>query len=194
MVQPAGKLMAYAEYLAVEAESDVKHEFCNGAIVAMAGGTLAHSHLATRIAGIAMAALEGRSCRPFNSDAKIRIPKTTLATYPDLSIVCGPIHRDAEDPNAIVNPTLLLEVLSPGTEAYDRGEKFAHYRELETLEEYVLVSSEETRIEVFRRNADRTWTFTSYGPGATLPLRSVDIELSVDRAYEGVDELRAKGA
>ena len=119
----------------------------------------------------------------FDRRRRVRIVETDRTTYPDLSVVCGKHASAADDPNALVNPVVIVEVLSKDTEADDRGEKFAHYRRLESLREYVLVNQHTRRIEVFRREGDH-WSFYEFGAGAFVPLSSLDCRLSVDEIYE----------
>jgi Uma2 family endonuclease len=127
---PAPKTMTYAEYLAFEEASLEKHEFLNGEVFAMAGGTLEHPALAMALGAALINALRDRPCRLFSSDLRVRIRATGLTTYPDISVACGKAEVDNEDPHALVNPVLIVEVLSDSTEAYDRGEKAAHYRHI----------------------------------------------------------------
>lgn len=173
----------FAEYLALEAESDVKHEHVNGEIFAMAGGTLEHSRIAANVILELGAQLRGRPCIVYTSDARVRVRATGLATYPDASIVCGAIEHDPEDANTLTNPVVLVEVLSDGTEAYDRGEKFAHYQRIASLREYVLVSQHRQRIDHYLRNDDDTWTFRSVETPGSLQLPSIGCELSLEAVY-----------
>lgn len=174
--------MTYAEYLAAEEASDVKHEYLRGEVFAMAGGTLEHSRLAVNMAGELRNVLAGRRCVVFNSDARLRIAATDRATYPDVMVVCGHVERAADDPEAIANPVVIVEVLSDSTEADDRGEKFAHYRRLASLREYILVSQRGPRIEVFHREGDH-WTFNEFGPGDSARLLAIEAALSVEAVY-----------
>jgi len=119
--------MTYAEYLAAEAVAEARHEFLNGEVWEMAGGTIEHGALTLAAAGELRAALRGKPCRAFSSDVRVRIPETDLATYPDLSIVCGQLETAPDDKDAITNPIVLVEVLSDSTEAYDRGAKLAQW-------------------------------------------------------------------
>ncbi len=156
----------YAEYLAYERDSGLKHEFDDGEILAMAGGSRRHNALASRVT----AALEaGRrpGCVAFQSDQKVRVLATGRATYPDASIVCGPIEGDPADPTGttVTNPTVLVEVLSPSTEADDRGGKWQHYQQLESLREYVLVGQDAPRIERYRRLEDGGWGYEELTQG-----------------------------
>jgi Uma2 family endonuclease len=178
----AKRRVTYAEYLARERASDTKHEYIAGEIVAMAGGTIEHGRLAARFAGLVYTALAGRPCDTFSSDVRVRVPDGD-AYYPDLTVVCGRLERDAEDSDAITNPTVIVEVLSPSTEARDRGPKFHRYRRLSSLREYVLVYQEEALVEVWRLE-DRRWTLAQEATaGTTLELASVGARISVDDLY-----------
>jgi Uma2 family endonuclease len=118
----------------------------------------------------------------FTSDLRVHVPATGRSTYPDVTVVCDERKTAEVDPDAITNPTVIVEVLSPTTEASDRGEKFAHYRRLEALQEYVLVPQETQRVEVYRRQGD-IWALRDYGPGDRVELASLDVTLSVDAFY-----------
>jgi Uma2 family endonuclease len=184
MNEPARELsVSFSEYLAQEQASETKHEFLNGEIVARAGSTPEHARLTARVGGALGAQLRGRPCEAFSSDLRVRVLATGLATYPDISVVCGRFERDPEDANTLVNPVVLVEVLSDSTEGYDRGEKFAHYRRIPSLREYVLVSQRMPRIEVFRRNEDGTWTLFEAEASGSVKLTSIGCELSVDEVY-----------
>jgi Uma2 family endonuclease len=183
MNEPARKLTyTFAEYLAMEAASDTKHEYVNGEIFAMAGGTIEHGRLAARVSALLDTLLAGRPCAPLNSDVRVRVLATGLATYPDVSVVCGSIERDPEDEHSVTNPVVIVEVLSDSTEAYDRGEKFAHYRRIPSLRDYLLVSQHKPRIEHYRRNDDGTWTFREVSPPDAVRL-SIGGELSVAAVF-----------
>ncbi|MGK4002157.1 Uma2 family endonuclease [Sorangium sp. So ce1036] len=187
MAEPARKLtFTFAEYLARERTSEGKHEYVNGEIFVMAGGTPEHGLLAVNVASVLRGQLVGRRCRVYNSDVRVRVQATGLATYPDVSVVCGPLERDAEDEDSLLNPVVLVEVLSAGTEAYDRGEKFAHYQAIPTLREYVLVSYSRRRVEVLRRNEDGTWTLLDVRESGVAELASVGCSLPLDEVYRGV--------
>jgi Uma2 family endonuclease len=184
MVEPARKLThTFAEYLAIDAASETRHEYVNGEIFAMAGGTLKHSQIAANVIGELRAQLRGQRCVVFTSNARARVLATGLATYPDVTVVCGAIERDPEDKNTLTNPIVLVEVLSDGTEGYDREEKFWHYRRIPSLREYLLVSQHERRIEHLSRNDDGTWTLRDLAPPAVVPIPSIGCELSFDDVY-----------
>jgi Uma2 family endonuclease len=182
MVQAAEARVSYAEYLAIEQRTDTKHEYLDGIVRAMAGGSIEHGRLPMRLRGLLEPALSGRPCEAFSSDAKIRIEASNRTYYPDLSVVCGRLERSTLDPEAITNPTVIVEVLSDTSEAYDRGEKFRHYRRLESLREYVLVSQKEPLVEVWRR-VGNAWHPDEYGPGQHVRLESLEASISVDELY-----------
>lgn len=176
--------LSYAEYLVLEAKAEERHEFLDGQLYAMAGGTPEHAALAASFARVLGNALAGRPCRVFSSDLRVRVRETGLTTYPDLSVVCGRLETDGQDGNAIVNPVLLVEVLSESSEAYDRGAKAAHYRRIPSLREYVLVSQREPLIEVYRRNEQGRFELFESHAGESVELASVGATLSVDAVYE----------
>lgn len=181
---PAGTpLVALEEYVRLEETSDTKHEFLRGEVFAMAGGTPEHARLAAAMIGELRVALRGRPCVVYSSDLRVRIDATDLTTYPDATVVCGRLALSARDPKASTNPLLLVEILSDTTEAYDRGEKFAHYRRLSSLREYVLVSQREPRIEVFRKNELGEWVLGEAVSGQRIRLSSLEIEIAVDDVY-----------
>lgn len=177
--------LSYGEYARREEVNEQRHEYLDGEVFAMAGGTLEHSALIAEVLRILGNQLEGRPCRAFESNARVRTSEIH-GTYPDVTVVCGRVERDPEDPNTILNPTLLVEVLSPGTEGYDRSKKFERYRSLPSFKEYVLVSFREPRIESHLRNDDGTWTETFAKTSETVTLRSVDVRMSVDAVYRGL--------
>lgn len=171
------------EYLILEGMSNVRHEYLDGHIYAMAGGTLEHGGLCANLIALLSNALEGRPCRVFTSDVRVRVQATGLDTYPDASVVCGRIERDAVDRNALTNPVLLAEVTSPTTESYDRGEKLDHYKRIPSLREVLIVSHGERGLELWRRDDEGHWAPESCGSGSTARLVSVNAELPVDAVY-----------
>jgi Uma2 family endonuclease len=158
----------FADYLVLERDSEIKHEFDAGEILAMSGGTARHSALAARMI-IALGNTRAPGCVVFTSDMRVRVVATGRATYPDVSMVCGPIEYDPEDParTTITNPVLLVEVLSVTTEKGDRGNKWMHYQRISSLQEYVLVS-QEARVEIFRRTPSGTWEYFEVREGNRL--------------------------
>lgn len=177
------------EYLAFERSSDQRHEYADGETFPMAGGTREHSLTSVNIAGELRDALLDRPCEVHGSDMRIKIQATGRYLYPDASVVCGPPVFEDATRDTLLNPVVVVEVLSDSSEAYDRGDKFAHYRTIETLQEYVLASQKEARIEHFRRLPDGSWLLRIFLRGAQVRLDSISAELSVDRAYLKVFDL-----
>jgi Uma2 family endonuclease len=143
----------FADYVRLEETSRVKHEYLEGQVWAMAGGTPDHAAVAVNVSTLLSTGVRDQPCCVFNSDLRVRVKQTGLGTYPDVTVVCGRLELDPEDPeqHTVVNPRLVVEVLSPSTEAYDRGEKLSHYKLIPSLEEVVLVAHDEHRLEVWRR-------------------------------------------
>ena len=176
------------EYLAVERAAPFKSEFFGGEMFAMAGGSPMHSLIAANLIRELGTKLKGRPCRPFTSDLRLKVEATGLFTYPDVSVVCGPLQFAAGTDDTVVNPTLLIEVLSDSTEAYDRGEKFQHYRQLPALKEFLLVGQRLPRIEQFLRRPNEEWALrTAQGLEASLAMPSLEIILELSEVYAGVE-------
>ncbi len=169
----------YEEYLSFERDSETKHEYFAGEIYAMAGGSLRHSALASRVSG-ALEAARRPGCIAFQSDMRLRVLATGRATYPDAALVCGPPERDPADAKGttITNPTLLVEVLSPSTEEVDRGDKWRDYQRIPSLQEYVLVS-QAPRIEIYRRLPSGTWEYRDLREGAVTLVSGASLDLSL---------------
>lgn len=177
----------YEAYLEHESSSNVKHEFLDGEIYAMAGGTLEHAVIAVNVSSALNRQLSGGRCVVASSDLKVRVLATGLATYPDATVLCGEIERDLKSRDVVLNPTLLVEVLSDSTEAWDRGEKLDHYKRIPSLRECVLVSHRERRVEVVTRASEDQWRTRVAGAGETLALDSIGCTLAVDDVYSSVD-------
>ena len=171
------------EYVRFEAYSNVRHEYLDGQIYAMAGGTPEHGAMAVRITSSLLGQLGDRRCAVYSSDVRVRVAATGLTSYPDASVVCGQEERDATDRNALTNPIVLVEVLSPNTEEYDRGEKFSHYKTISALREVVFVSHAEPLIEIWRRETPESWVRHPFGPGERAQLTSIGCGLDVDGIY-----------
>lgn len=185
MTEVARQRHSFADYLDLEAMSRVKHEYLDGQVWAMAGGSPDHAAIAMNVGAILVAALRGRRCRVYSSDLRVRVLATGLATYPDLSVVCGSLTTDAEDRsgNTATNPILLVEVLSPSTEDYDRGEKLSHYKQIPSVREILLIAHEEHRLELWRRT-DASWTLEVVsGSDARVRFASVDCTLELAEVY-----------
>ena len=175
------------EYLKIERASEFRHEFVNGEMFAMAGGSPQHSAIKVNLSREVSTRLKGRPCTAFDSDLRIQVSPTGLYTYPDLSVVCGELEFDDDQQDTVLNPTLLVEVLSGSTEAYDRGEKFAHYRQIASLREYVLISQKSPLVERYLRNPDDTWTLTAViGLEASIHLLTIDLTLPLAEVYDRV--------
>lgn len=174
--------VSFADYAKSELTSDVRHEWHDGIVVAMSGGTLRHAALTARVIVALGNALRDCPCQVFSSDARIRIRPTRLGTYPDVSVVCGNLEVDCEDDSSLVNPILVVEVLSPSTEAYDRGAKFAHYRSLPSLKAVLLVRQEPKGMELFSKRDDGSWVLVEADAG-DLRIDAIDVTLSVDDLY-----------
>jgi len=173
----------FAEFLDVESMSPaVKHEFIDGEILAMAGGTVEHSALATAFSGLLLAKLRGTPCRVHSSDLRIRVREANVSTYADAVVVCDPVKRDPDSPTHVTNPKVIVEVLSASTEDYDRGEKRLYYQMLPSLQEFVVVAQDRRRVEVWRRDGG-AWAHTIHEAGARVSLPSIDFELGVDELY-----------
>ena len=182
--------MSIAEYLRRERDSLEKHEYRDGEALLMAGGTANHSLIVANVIGELRGRLKGTPCRVYDGNLRVRIPPTVLFTYPDLSIICGQRRLDAQDGNGetVTNPRVIIEVLSPTTEGYDRGEKFSRYRQLDSLEEYVLVSQQTPRVESFLRQAGGTWLLTAVeGVASVANIRCLNVELPLSEVYAGVE-------
>jgi Uma2 family endonuclease len=171
------------EYLEWEVQQQIRYEYVDGEVFAMAGGTLPHADIALNFASVLREHLRGR-CKVRNSDAKVGITENGPFIYPDVSVSCDDRDRTAQQFSRY--PCLIIEVLSPSTEAYDRGGKFALYRRLESLQEYVLVGSETKTIEIFRRNQQGGWEFIPYGEDDEVVLNSVGLTVAIAQIYEDV--------
>jgi Uma2 family endonuclease len=183
MVEPARSLVySFRDYVALEEYSNVRHEFRDGSILAMAGGSPEHAALSAAVSGLLLQRLIGSHCGVHSSHLRVRVLATGLATYPDVTIICGPRELDPEDRNTVINPRLLVEVTSPSSEEYDRGEKRENYQQIATLSEYVVVSLRERRIEIWRRKSG--WKREARTGGGRLILESVNAELEVDQVYD----------
>lgn len=177
--------MTYEAYLALERSAETKHEFVNGRVYAMAGGSPEHARLAQALGADLRSSLHGQPCAPFSSDLRVRIVATGRSTYPDVTVVCGKLERAADDGDAVTNPRVVVEVLSDTTESEDRGEKWAHYQRIPSLREYVLVSQRSHRIEVFTRDEVQAdlWHYRDHGAGTKAVLPSLGVSIDVDAIY-----------
>ncbi len=175
--------LTYEEYLALERSSDTRHEFLDGAAWAMAGGTPAHSLVKVNVTASLREALRSKPCVAYDSDLKIHVVATGLFAYPDASVVCGPLERSTVDTNAVVNPTLIVEVLSEATADFDRSTKFSHYRRIPSLREVLFVSPESRAIEHYWRNDDGTWVLRDLFDSEAIALRSIEVTLGAGELF-----------
>lgn len=175
-----------AEYMAIErASSGVRHEYVAGEVFAMAGGTPEHAALAGAFGGQLHLQLRGSPCRVYSADLQISVRSAEVTTYADVSVVCDPRQHDPDAPSCVVNPRVVIEVLSPSTERYDREQKRLYYQQLESLREYVLVAHDQRRVEVWHRGgADEEWARTTYGPSEVATLASIGCSVPIDALYD----------
>jgi Uma2 family endonuclease len=172
------------EYLTLEAQSSTKNEYIRGHVYAMAGASDAHVTIAGNLFALLRNHVRGTGCRAYTSDMKARIETANVFYYPDVMVTCD--ERDRALQNYKKYPCLIVEVLSRRTEAFDRGDKFADYQELETLQEYVLINQKRQRVECFRRNAEGLWVLHTYREGSEVHLATVDFHVNINAIYEDV--------
>lgn len=177
------------EYFRIERNSAVKHEFRDGEIIDMSGGSLEHSLIIANVIGEIGSRLEGSPCRVYDSNLRVRIARKLRYACPDVTVICREPQLDPDDPSGttVVNPRLVVEVLSPATELYDRGEKLRRSVEMESLQEYVMVAQDEARVETLFRQQEGTWLFAAAcGIESTARLRSLNVDLPLRELYAGV--------
>ena len=182
----ARKLISVPEYLEIERTSEEKHEYYKGELFSMAGGKRVHAVIAGNILTKINNQIENKPCIAFGSDMKVQVKPDGLFTYPDISALCGEEkYLDAKE-DTLLNPSLLIEVLSESTENYDRGKKFILYRELESLQEYVLVSSEYKKIEIYRRTANNQWLLSDVKEDEPVVFETIQCSVSLKEIYNKV--------
>jgi len=181
-------LFTEAEYLALEQASERKHEFVDGAIVAMAGARPAHNALASNISAALVTMTRGRGCLVLSSDQRVHVPATKLYTYPDVTVACGARAYDDQNPPSLLNPTLLVEVTSDTTEDFDRGKKFLHYQSISELRDYIIVSHTHRRIDHFKREGDGQWRLTTHTrSNAPVDLPDYGGAITLADVYDGIN-------
>lgn len=177
-----------AEYLAQERSSMVKHEYYRGEIFALAGSSEAHNLILSNCIITLGSQLRTRPRRVYPSDLRLKIPKTGLYTYPDISVVCGTPLFDDTERDTLLNPITIIEILFPSTERYDRGKKFHHYQTIPTLHDYLLTAQDEHRIEHYVKQSDGEWLLRIYNDGASIiQLETIDCVLALQDVYDKVD-------
>lgn len=188
-VEQTRQRFSVAEYLAREEVAEAKHEFHDGEILAMSGGTYSHSVVMTNVIALLHSRLRGTPCRPLESNMRFRIDSRNRYVYPDITVVCGPPQFDPKDTKqtTLLNPRVVIEVLSDSTQAYDRGDKFDAYRSVPTLEEYVLVAQGSPLVETYHRQADGSWRLEIFhGLEAVARLRSLNVDLPLAEVYRDI--------
>ena len=179
--------MSIEAYLEMENAADEKHEYYKGEIFTMSGAKVPHNIIAGNLFAMLFNRLKGKKCKPFNSDQRIHIPSNGLFTYPDISIICGEVITLNNDDYNVLNPTVIIEVLSKSTKNYDRGEKFKLYRDIKTLKEYILVDSESVHIETFRLNENSHWELEEYSSLAdALIIKAINEGVLLFEIYDNV--------
>ena len=174
-------------YLEMENAALEKHEYYKGEVFAMAGAKVSHNRIVSNLLAELGIRLKRKKCKPYNSDQRIHIPDNTLFTYPDISIVCGEVITLNDDEYNVLNPTVIIEVLSKSTKNYDRGEKFKLYRDIATLKEYILVDSESIHIEVFRLNEKNHWELEEYNNiNESFTIKAINESVLISEIYENV--------
>lgn len=179
------------EYLRLENNALEKSEFFQGKIVMMAGATPNHNRVKENFVGELYSLLKGKTCKSYSSDQRIHIPSNSLYTYPDIVVVCGPNRYGEADRNSIVNPSVIVEVISASTGDYDRGEKFRLYRDIPTLQEYVTIHSLHVEAEVYRRTADNQWLLAddAFQLTDTITIQTIGATLALSDLYDGTENV-----
>jgi Uma2 family endonuclease len=192
MLSPKPSLLTPGEYLELERKSELRSEYIAGRMYAMTGASRRHGLIAGNFFRELSSQLRTKACEAYMNDLRVKVSPTGMYTYPDIVAVCGEVLLEDDHFDTLLNPTVIVEVLSESTEAYDRGEKFAHYRRLDTLREYVLVAQDKIRVEHFRREGEEWILSEVSGPDATLHLGSIECDIALSAIYEKV-EFRTPG-
>jgi Uma2 family endonuclease len=187
MASTARTRLTAQQYLEIERRAEYKSEFLNGEMFAMSGASRAHNLIATNVTRELSGQLRGRPCETYAGDMRVKVSETGLYTYPDVLVVCGEAEFEDAHVDTLLNPTVIVEVVSPSTEAYDRGEKFAQFRNLASLREYVLIAQDRPRLERFRRSEGQDWLFSAVdGLEETAHLTAIGCDLALADVYERV--------
>lgn len=184
------KIHTPEEYLKMEERSEIRHEFVNGEIFDMSGSSARHNDICGNVVFALQTIIrKGKlPCRVYTTDLRLRIVKANMFTYPDVMLICGKIEFDAERKDVVLNPVVIFKVLSESTSNYDRSRKFAAYRQIPSLQEYVLIDQARVSVEIFRRDKTKFWVFEAFEElKSTLKLKAVGIEIAVAAIYEGVE-------
>ena len=188
MALPLASKLTPDEFLSWERDQEDRHIYVGGEVFAMAGGSPRHNHLCAQIIARLASGSEGGPCRVFTSDQRLGLPNDDFV-YADAAVVCGPLTLRPGTSDVVTNPSVVVEVLSKSTEAYDRGEKQKGYLALPSIRHFVLISQREQRVELYTRQADGSFRFDVIGPGAIVQLERIGVAVAVDELYAGVFEL-----
>ena len=187
MVSQAEQRFSPEEYLALERRAEYKHELIDGQIVAMTGASESHNLMVMNVGASLHSQLRSTPCKVFPSDMRVQVDQARFYTYPDLVVVCDEAKYGDGELDTLLNPTLIIEILSPSTEAYDRGEKFRRYRSVGSLQEYVLITQDRPHVERYVRQSKGDWLLSEFeGLGAEVELRSIGCRLRLNEVYERV--------
>lgn len=189
-VQPQSKLYTIEEYLAFEVKSEVRHEYENGLILEMSGGTINHGVISDNVYNAFRQRIRknGSDCKTYSDNIKIRIETLNQFVYPDAMVICGGIERSDKDPESVTNPKVIIEVLSKSTAGYDRGDKFHKYRQLDAFQEYILIDQYQYVTETFYKNEQGFWEISRVeGRENELYIKSFDFSISLDELYDDTE-------
>lgn len=176
-----------ADYLAFERQSETRHEFRQGAVVAMAGASRVHNLIVAALSAKLYAQIEERPCELYSENMRVKVSATGLYTYPDVIVTCEPPRFEDAHGDSLLNPAFIAEIVSPSTEAYDRGEKFRHYRALPALRTYVLIAQRMVLLECFERQADDSWKLTAFSdPAAQVDFPAIACAITLGDLYRKV--------
>ncbi len=191
--QPQRSFLSPEEYLKIERTAEFKSEYLNGEMFAMAGASQPHNRIVSNIISALNPQLLQRDCNIYPSDMRVKIEKINKYTYPDVVVTCGKEILEDNHVDTLLNPILIIEILSASTEAYDRGEKFQHYQFIPSLVEYILITQNKIRVEQYVRQSDRTWLYCEYQSlDDIIKLESIDCELALKEVYAKVPNVLAQ--
>ena len=187
MSRPAELFVTAADYLTRERQVETRNEYLNGCIYAMGGASRGHNRITVNLTASLHSQLKHKPCEPFSSDMRVKVSPTGLYTYPDIVVACGEPRFEDRHVDTLLNPSVIIKVLSDSTAAYDRGDKFAHYRTLESLSDYLLVAQDKPRIEHYRRQADGQWLYSAAdGLEARIEIPTIACTLHLAEVYDRV--------
>ena len=187
VTQITSKQMTLEEYLEFDYNAEGRYEYFDGEVFDMSGGSPEHSLLGSRISRLLGNQIDAKGCSVYNSEVQIKVPAMLPYRYGDVSALCGkPIYEDLGNQRLLINPTLIVEVLSPSTESFDRDLKFKAYKSIESLREYLLISQNEKFVTLYTKYNEKFWFQSEYVGGEMLKLESLECELKVDEIYQGI--------